>query len=165
MHSSVSILRDLGEAEKADELIELYIRAYDQPEDIERFNLEEINHFGDLKDSVLLKRFDEHYNALLPQETIEEVLGRIASKDGSSKRDIFILSRATADEYEALFRNTQGDQLYYWIRKLLGFGRFANADEQHQKIYNKTVEALKRIAQDSEYNKLRMQKFKLNLED
>jgi len=47
----------------------------------------------------------------------------------------------------------------------LGFGRFANPDEQYQKIYNQTVEALKRIAKDSEYNKRRMQKFKLNLED
>lgn len=165
LHSSVSILRDLGEAEKADELIELYIQAYDQAEDIDLFNLEEINHFGDLKDSVLLKRFDEHYNALLPQETIEEVLGRIAGKDGWSKRDIFILSRGTVAEYEALFRRLNGENLTLWVRKLLGFGRFANPDEHHKQIYNRTVEALKRIAQDSEYNKLRMQKFKLNLED
>ena len=165
LHSSVSILRDLGEVEKADELIELYIQAYDQPEDIERFNLEEINHFGDLKDSVLPKRFDEHYNTLIPQETIEEVLGRIAGKDGWSKRDIVILSRATASEYEALLRRLSGENLTLWVRTLLGFGRFANPDEQYQKIYNQTVEALKRIAKDSEYNKRRMQKFKLNLED
>ena len=76
-----------------------------------------------------------------------------------------VLADMSVDEYETLFRTRPGERLYYWISKLLGFGRFANPNEQQQKIHDNTVEALKRIAKDSDYNKLRMQKFKLNLEE
>ncbi|MBE0472406.1 MAG: hypothetical protein IBX55_23220 [Methyloprofundus sp.] len=94
LHSSVVILRELNVGAKADALLDAYIATFNAVH-IGRFDLEELNYFGDLQ-------------------------------------------------------NTHGDQLYYWISKLLGFGRFANPDEQHQQIYKRTVEALNRIAQDSE---------------
>jgi len=165
LHSSVVILRKLNEGAKADALIDAYIDEFNAVEHSVRFDLEEINHFGDLKDAVLLEKFKAHFETLLPNQPVEQILDRIVNTNGWSTKDITVLANMTVDEYEILFRNTHGDQLYYWISKLLGFGRFANPDEQHQKIYNQTDEALKRIAKDSEYNKLRMQKFKLNLED
>lgn len=164
-HSTVVMLRQLNESVKADALIDTYITRFNAVEHGARFDLKEINHFGDLQDKILLEKFKAHFGVLAPNEPVEKILNRIVNTNGWSKKDIIVLANMSVDKYETLFKNTHGDQLNCWINKLLGFGRFANPDEQHKQIYNRTVEALNRIAQDSDYNKLRMKKFKLNLYD
>ncbi|MBK8103481.1 MAG: hypothetical protein IPK30_09430 [Cellvibrionales bacterium] len=163
LNGTVSLFRELGEMDKASEIIGIYIEKRKQ--DTELFNMEEINFFGDIRDQEVIDRFNETYSQSVATETAKQVLERIAGKNGWNQSDEVVLANTSADEYYKLFKTETGRHLSSFVTTCLKFGQFGNASDQQKEIANRATEALRRLAADSKINKMRVKKFGVNIEN
>ncbi|PHM23273.1 hypothetical protein [Xenorhabdus budapestensis] len=157
LNSLVSIFRDLDEHEKLSELIDFYIE--NRKDEIELFNLSKINRFGDIKDSELISKFNNIYSKSVITENAKQVLDRIAGTNGWNQNDVVILANTSVEDYYKLFKSEKGKHLDLCIDKCLKFGESLDASEQQIEITNRSTEALKKIAAESQINKRRVKRF------
>lgn len=157
LNGTVKLFRELGEEDKASELIDFYIDKRKDEKDL--FDMKEINFFGDIKDQEIIDKFNETYKTSVVIENALDVLRRIAGKNGWNQSDEVVLANTTVDEYYNLFKSEKGQHLSSYIRTCLKFGQFGGASDQMKEITNRATEALKRIASESELNKRRVRKF------
>lgn len=162
LNGTVSLFRELGEEEKASEIIEMYIES--RRGETELFNMEENNVFGDIRDPEIIDKFNDVYNQSVNAETAKQVLDRIAGGNGWSQSDEVVLASTTVDEYYNLFKSEVGRHLSSLVTTCLKFGRFGNASDQQKEIAGRAAGALRRIASESEINKRRVKRFGINLE-
>lgn len=163
LNGTVSLFRELGEEDKASEIIGIYIES--RKDETELFNMEENNFFGDIKDQEVIDRFNDTYNQSVTTETAKQVLDRIAGKNGWNQSDEVVLANTSVDDYYKLFKTETGRHLSSFVTTCLKFGQFVNASDQQKEVANRAIEALRRIAGESEINKRRVKKFGVNLED
>lgn len=163
LNGTVSLFRELGEDEKASEIIDIYIE--NRKHETELFNMEENNVFGDIRDQEVIDKFNGMYNQSVATETAKQVLERIAGKNGWNQSDEIILANTCVDDYYDLFKTESGRHLSSIVTTCLKFGQFSNASDQQKEITRRAIDALKRIASESEINKRRVKKFGVNLED
>lgn len=161
LNGTVSLFRELGEKDRATEIIDLYIE--NRKDETELFNLEENNFFDDVKDPEIIDKFNDTYRKSITVESPKDVLNRIAGKNGWNPSDEVILANTTIDEYYDLFKSEQGKHLSLFVSTCLKFGQSINASEQQKKIAHRATEALKRIGAESEINKRRVKKFGIDI--
>ena len=161
LSGTVSLFRELGEEEKASEVINIYTEQ--RKDEAELFNLKENNFFGDIKDEEVIEKFDKIYTESVTLESPKDVLEKIAGKNGWNQSDEVVLSNTTIDEYYNLFKSEEGKHLSSFISTCLKFGQFGNASDQQKEIANRATEALKRIGAESEINKRRVKKFGIDV--
>jgi hypothetical protein len=128
LNGTVSLFRELGEEEKASEIISIYIES--RKDEIELFNLEEINFFGDIRDQEVRDRFNDVYNQSVKSETAKEVLDRISGRNGWNTSDEEVLANTSIDDYYTLFKSQEGRHLSSFVTTCLKFGQFGNSSEQ-----------------------------------
>lgn len=162
LNGTVKLFRELGEGERASEIIDLYMN--ERGAESELFNLRENNFFGDVKDKEILERFDEKYRASVTVESAAEVLQRIAGTNGWNQKDEVVLANTSVDEYYNLFKNERGEHLSSFIYACLKFGRIGNANDQQKEVARRAIEALKKIAAESELNRLRVKKYGIEID-
>lgn len=163
LNGTVSLFRELGEEEKASEIIDIYIE--NRKDETELFNMKENNFFGDIRDKEVIDKFNETYNRSVTTETAKQVLERIAGRSGWNQSDEVVLASTSVDDYYNLFKTESGRHLSSFVTTCLKFGQFGNASDQQKEIANRATEALRRIAGESEINKRRVKKFGVSLED
>ena len=163
LNGTVSLFRELGEEDKATEIIDIYIES--RKDETELFNMEENNVFGDIRDQEVIGKFNDIYNKSVTTETAKQVLDRIAGQSGWNSSDEVVLANTPIDDYYHLFKTEVGRHLSSFVTTCLKFGQLGNASDQQKKIANRATEALRRIASESEINKRRVKKFGVNLED
>jgi len=161
LNGTVSLFRELGENDKATEIIDLYIEK--RKDETELFNLKENSVFGDIKDAEVIEKFNKAYSETITIESPKDVLNRIAGKNSWNQSDEVILVNATVDEYYELFKSEQGRHLSSFINTCLTIGQSGNASDQQKEITRITTEALKRIGSESEINKRRVKKFGIDV--
>ena len=162
LNGTVRLFRELGEDDKASEIIDIYIDKRNNEKDF--FDMEEINFFGDIKDKEIVNKFNDAYKSAVIIETASDVLRRISGKNSWNPSDEIVLANTTVDEYYNLFKSEKGKRLSSYIRTCLKFGQFGDANDQMKEIANRATEALKKIASESELNKLRVRKFGIELD-
>ena len=163
LNGTVSLFRELGEEEKASEIIDIYIK--NRKDETELFNMKENNVFGDIRDQEVIDKFNDTYNQSVINETAKQVLDRIAGKNGWNQSDEVALANTSVDDYYNLFKTETGRHLSSFVTTCLKFGQFGNASDQQKEIASRATEALRRIASESEINKRRVKKFGVSLED
>ena len=164
LNGTVTLFRELGENDKANEIIGIYVE--NRKDETELFNMKENNVFGDIKDKEVIDRFNDVYNQSVTTETAKQVLERIAGKNGwNGQSDEVILANTSADEYYELFKSDLGRRLSSFVATCLKFGQFGNANDQQKEIANRATKALLQIASESEINKKRVKKFGVDLDD
>jgi hypothetical protein len=163
LNGTVSLFRELGEEDKATEIIDIYIER--RKDETELFNMRENSFFGDIRDPEIIDKFNNTYNQSVTTETAKQVLDRIAGKNGWNQNDEVVLANTTVDEYFNLFKSETGRHLSSFVTTCLKFRQFASISEQQKEIVNRATEALRRIASESEINKRRVKKFGVNVED
>lgn len=163
LNGTVSLFRELGENDKASEIIDIYIE--NRKDETELFNMEENNFFGDIRDQEVIDKFNDTYNQSVTTETAKQVLDRIAGKNGWNQSDEVVLANTSVDDYYNLFKTETGRHLSSFVTTCLKFGQFGNASVQQKEIASRATEALRRIASESEINRRRVKKFGVNLED
>ena len=163
LDGTVSLFRELDEEAKASELIEIYIekRKYE----IELFNMQENNFFGQIRDQEVIEKFNDKYNQSVTTETAKTVLERIADRSGWNSSDEVVLASTSVDDYYNLFKTEVGKRLSSFVTTCLKFGQFGNANDHQKEIANRATEALRKIAAESEINRIRVKKFGVNIED
>lgn len=157
LNGTVTLFKELGEDTKASELIDIYIHERKMEKGI--FNLKENNVFGDVRDPEIIEKFDKVYEESITVETANQVLERIAGKNGWDRSDEVILVNTTPEEFYEIFKRTKGKHLSSYVNACLQFGNFANPTDQQKQIADNAIEALKRIAGESEINRRRVRKF------
>lgn len=163
LNGTVRLFRELGEPDKASQIIDHYISV--RKNEKELFNFNENNFFGDIKDQEIIDKFNGQYEASVVSEDARMVLARISGKNSWNQKDEIVLSNTTEDEYYDLFKSEKGDNLSKYIRTCLQFGQFGNAKVQQKQIERRAIAALKRIAAENELNRLRVKKFGIEVDN
>lgn len=162
LNGTVRLFRELGEEDKASELIDFYIQQ--RKTEKELFNMKENNFFGDIRDEEIINKFNREYQASVIVESASDVLKRIAGKNGWNHKDEVVLANTSIDEYYQLFKNEKGEHLSSYIYTCLKFGQSGSASDQQKEIANRVTEALKKIAAESELNKRRVKKYGVEID-
>jgi hypothetical protein len=157
LNGTVQLFRELGEDDKADELIDYYIKT--RAGEPEIFNLSSYSLAGEITDMKVRIAFDKAYEGVSVRESPKQVLMRLAESNGWSHEDEIVLAETTPDEYYELFKNESGDHLPGMVNTCLKFGRFANANDQQKQISENARKALTKIGKESALNALRVRKF------
>jgi hypothetical protein len=161
LNGTVQLFRELGEDEKAEELIESFIKA--RASESEIFNLSGYPLAGEITDKKVRDAFDKAYEGASIRESPKQVLMRLSDSNGWSHQDEIVLAETTVDEYYELFKTESGDHLTEMVNACLRFGRFSNANERQKQIAENAVKALTRIGKESAINALRVRKFGIEL--
>lgn len=130
LNGTVRLFRELGEEDKASEIIDFYIQQ--RKTEKELFNMKEINFFGDIRDEEILDKFNGEYQASATVESASDVLKRIAGKDSWNQKDEVVLANTSVEEYYQLFKNERGDHLSSYINTCLKFGQFGDVSDQQK---------------------------------
>lgn len=157
LNGTVRLFRELGEQEKATELIDFYINL--RIDEIDLFDLENNHFFGDKCDEEIIEKFKVTFSKLVRKESAIEVLERISGRNSWNIKDEVILVNTEVDEYYQIFKSETGPQLSEYVRTCLKFDEFSNPTEQQKLIANKARAALLMIAKESEINRQRVRKF------
>jgi hypothetical protein len=164
LDETVCFFRELGENDKADEIINFYIDT--REEDVGLFNLNGYSPFGGIKDKLIVEKFNEIYQSSVISETAQQVLERISGQNGWNEKDEIILSSTSVEQYYNLFKSIKGEhQRTSFINTCLTFGQFTDASAQKKEIAARATEALKRIAKESPINKSRVALYGIQLDD
>lgn len=163
LNSTVNLFRELGEGDKASEIISYYIDK--RCDEVELFDLENNYFHAEKKDGELVEKFNQAYSISATVRSAREVLANIDMTNGWSDSDEKILENTSVDEYYAIFSTEEGDHLSSYISTCLKFGQYSNSTEQYKTISHNAMEALKQIASESPINKVRLRRFGVNIED
>lgn len=162
LDGTVILFRKLGEGEKADELINLYIEA--RSDEQELFNLNNYTFPEYISDKHVREAFEKTYKDSVACESPKSVLMRLAHQNGWDTKDEIVLAETTPDEYYELFKSEPGKHLSTIINICLEFGQFSNASQRQQQITENAKEALMKISRESPLNALRVRKFGVNVD-
>lgn len=157
LNGIVQLFRELGEEDKADELIAIYLE--ERGEDPELFNMKKISFAERVSDQKIRAAFDEKYHASVAQEDPREILKRIASSKDWSPEDELVLADLSSEVFYEIFKTESGSHLSSVVNACLQFGQFANASERQKHIAELAIEALRRIGKESGINALRVRSF------
>jgi hypothetical protein len=159
----VKTIRALSNADKANELIDLYLYTKKDAEDFFNSSITEII-WANGVDDVFLEKFNAIAKAKKKKRTLQEVVEKLSKSDGWSSEEENILASASADEFYNIFKNAKNNMLSSYVNNCLQFTRFSNPTENYIKIGKNCTEALQKIANESVLNKLRMRKFRIKLD-
>lgn len=161
LNGTVTLLRELGREDLADDCIHHYImERKDQPE---IFNLDRYTFAGEIKDQKIIEEFNKEYIKLAPQKSLRETIAGIAGKNGWNRKDIEIMSSASQEEYYQIFKNELGEHLHSFVKACLQFKNIGNTSEKEKMISTKAEAALKMIAAESRINKLRVARYGMDV--
>lgn len=163
LNGTVLLFRELGADDRASEVIDIYIESRNDENDL--FNIKKNHFFGEVIDRELIDKFNRAYKASFVGETAKQVLDRIAGQRGWNRSDEVVLANTSVDDYYNLFKFESGQQLVPFVTTCLQFGQFASASEQQKEIASRAEKALRKIASESEINKLRVKKFGIKIEN
>ncbi len=157
LNGCVHLFRDLEENEKADELIESYIKQ--RLDDKHAFDLSQYVDANKIIDTTIAKRFSEIQGETHDTRTLREALHDITKNNQFTSDDIDILARATVDDFYQVFKEEKGEHLNAWVSVCLKLGYMDGADDRQQHITNTATQALLGIASESPLNARRVAKF------
>ncbi len=160
LNGMVQLFRELGEEEKADELISIYLE--ERKEEPELFNMNRLSFAERVTDQKIRSAFEERYHASIAQEEPREILIRLASTKNWSPEDELILAETSSDTFYKIFKSQSGSHLSSMVNACLQFGRFSNSSERQKQIAESATEALRRIGKECQINTLRIRSFGIN---
>lgn len=163
LNGTVRLFRELGEDEKANELIELYIET--RADERELFNLRDYAASGDISDEKVRAAFEKAHDDSAVRESSKDVLKRLSDQNGWDENDEIVLSETTADQFYELFKSESGENLSRIVNACLKFGLFSNASERQQQIAKNAKAALEKIGKESAINARRVRKFGVEVDN
>jgi hypothetical protein len=153
----VKLLKELGRPEHAVELISQYIAS--RGPDRRTFDLETYPFRDKIDDPDVIQAFQEKYDTFADEQDPTAVVLSMANRNGWNDEDINTLSALSVDEYYAIFKGHDGDELRKIIDVCLQFNRISNASKPMREISKRAKEALKRVGRESQINALRVRKY------
>lgn len=151
--ATVGLLRELGEEEKANELIEIYLN--DPGNEELAFDLKTSSFVFPINDERLKSRLKEVHDSMLRPKSLREVAVELAGKNGFSTEEMEVLRGSSVDDFYSLFTTSQSKNLPELIQACIQFKNYANSGD----LAINPLEALRKIGNQSKINSLRVKKY------
>ena len=158
LSSVVTLFRDLGQVDRAIELIQFYVAARDEAAsfwDLDRYAFGEAVSDPDVQSAVRAKY--ETFNIQRPNPV--EMLHRLMGRDNFDADVVGILSTTSTDEFYRIFKTTKGKELRYMLDAVFKFRRIGNPSPEMIEIMTRSTAALKRIGTESTINARRVARY------
>lgn len=163
LNGTIRLLKKLGKTAEASQLITTYIEINkDKPK---LFDLGSYAFASDIDDPEVVSRFNETFNESREIRSLDDVLESMVGKDGWGSSDEEVLASTTTDQFYEFFKKQNNKNLPKYINICLRFGRFQNASDQYKEIARNAEKALIKIAQENHLNKIRVQRFGVNIDE
>jgi hypothetical protein len=163
LNGAVGLLKDLGRPEQATQIIAHYIAS--RGENRKAFDLDTYPFKDKIDDPDVIRLLKEKHSTFGDKPEPADILRSIVSRNGWSEEEIGVLSALKVDEYYAMFKKNDGEDLRKLINGCLQFDRIQNATEPMREISKRAKEALKRIGQESPINAVRVRKYGVEVGD
>jgi len=160
LNGTVSLFKELGRPEQADEMLEHYMA--NRNEGREFFDLAE-NPFGDnVNDPDVRAAFNEKAAQVEEKRDFPAIM--LSIKDGWSEDQINALATAPIEEYRKAFKSHSGPELRRMLANVFQFDRISNASDAMREISRRAREALVLIGTESAINARRVSRFGVKIE-
>ena len=158
LHGTIEVLKGIGQADRARELLALYVAKRNEGRAF--WDLNRHRQFRNFTDTDMIRAFAEKH-ASFAEEQISptDVLMKIGASNSWNDRDLDLLAALLAEDYERIFAECTGSHLHAAVSAALQFSRVGNATPAMQAITNNARAALTRIGQRSALNAMRVQKY------
>ncbi|MFK5639500.1 hypothetical protein ACI50E_16810 [Brucella sp. ZJ1_1] len=160
---SIQTLKQLGRGDRTNDIIAAYVA---------RRGDEKALWVGDrtsprlhVEDPDVIAAFSKKTSEFAAAPTLEEVASSIVRNNGWNKSDLEFLDNHTADDYYNALKAASGESLRLLVYGLTYFRSVGNPDPRFKSISDKAVESLQRIGKESEINRLRVEKFGIEISD
>jgi hypothetical protein len=151
-NSTITLMRELGHDDKADELVKYFV---ENVEDDRVFDRSRWFSEKDVSDPALLDAIAKRRSKVEDARKPLDVLTAVAKRQGWNREDVKLLSELTSEDYYKMFKEVKGEELDVIVRMALSFGQ----GEREQGIATMAREALVKIGQESKLNERRVGKF------
>jgi hypothetical protein len=154
LNAAVRLLKDLDRPLEASEMLNQYItqrkdgRAF--------FDLSIYPFAGDITDPDVKAAFEKRYLEFSDDRAPADVLLSIARTRAYAHADIAVLSKLTADEFQALFKAQKGADRARLIHAAIQLDRMTGAGDDAKTIAGVAKAALKKIAGENALNRRRV---------
>lgn len=158
LHATMEVLKCVGQAERARELLALYIAERNEGPDF--WDLDRYRDFRDFRDVDFVRAFSDK-RASFEEEPVNpiDVLIKIEGSNSWNDRDLDLLAALSIDEYEHIFMECTGERLHAVVSAALQFARISGGTPAMQAIADNAKGALQRIGATSPLNAMRVQKY------
>lgn len=147
------LLRVLGYDEKANELVDAYVRCHRNNPDL--LELRDPALQGSVTDQYILQRFAEACSEIPDQRTIDNVIQRILLHLSYDSGDLEFLARCTVENYTEFFKRIKGKIQRRAVDWCLEF-RHEEGITPRRPIADRAIQALQRIASENRLNRYRI---------
>ncbi|WP_173998901.1 P-loop NTPase fold protein [Agrobacterium rubi] len=162
LSAAIGILKKLGHTKDTAEIIQVYVDSRD--DDKEFWIGDPVSHF-DMNDPDVLAAFAAKANQFQDDRTLQEVTKEIVQSGSWSPSKIAFLDNHTADDFYNALKNTKGEKLRQLAYGLTFFRQVTSEDDRLHSITAKAVEALTRIGRESNFNRMRVEKFGISVSE
>jgi len=160
LNGAVTLLKDLGRAEQARELIQYFVQTRVAERDF--WDLDEDSFAENVTDPDVIAALNGKLATFEPEaNNPEAILLNIANTRGWNRRDLLVLSALTVEDFTRIFKEQRGRDLSKMIKAALSLGAHAGDGPQMEQISLRTKDALSQIGAESALNARRIRRFGL----
>lgn len=152
MMSVINMFRDLGKKDDGDKLFDLYLAARIGIE--HAYNVNDMPMYGVRIDQDIREKLAELEEHIKPKYPVDELF-MMLSDDGYNDNITGSLANLPVEEFLRVLKSHNGHDFDVIRRGLTQYNRLDNPNEAQSTIIRKTGEALKQIAAENEFNKLK----------
>jgi hypothetical protein len=156
LDGTVRILKDLGHAVEARNLIDLYVKSRKEPKKF--FMLDESPWSTEISDPDVIAAFKAKSATFKDSRLPYEILLEMSKKRGWSPEELDSLANLPVSEYKETFLKNPGDDLTRIVKAALQFDQISNASPTMREISKRAKLALKEIGETSDLNRRRVEK-------
>ena len=153
LNATVVVLRELKRNDLADELIQYYIQ--ERQADVALFDLSSSPFGREVSDDKIRAAFDAIRQQTAPTVSLREAVETMAKAQSWSPEDSRAVERATVDDFYVLFKGPLAVRRKQAIQACLRLGAQPNSGTITQRV----LEALRRVADESLINAIRLRQF------
>ena len=154
---ALEFLRELGQAEKADELVKVYIDAQaDKPRE---FFAARHDQFSAPIDAQISRAFDNRLKEMPLTHDPAEILIKIGNTKSWDPAQIDFLASVPDAGYSAMLKRLKGADLHSAISTALMFDNFVDVGESEREVARRMRQAVQLAADESTLNRMRLQPY------
>lgn len=157
LSSSIAILKKLGHGDGLEELLKTYVDSRADGKDF--WVGDPVSPRYQITDPDVAAAFAAKAAAFVDERNLHDVAIAIVRNSGWGGDTLEFIDKHSADDFYAVIKAAKGDDLRLVVYGLTYFQKIVNADERMKSISAKAVSALQRIGQESAINRLRVEKF------
>ncbi|WP_194842793.1 hypothetical protein [Agrobacterium sp. MA01] len=157
LSASIATLKELGHTEGLTDIINTYVESRGEGKEfwggdwmVPGFHVE---------DPDVKAAFDTKAAEFRDDRTLEAVATSIVKQSGWGDSDLDFLDQHTAEDFYSAIKAAKGEQLRAIVHGLTYFRKVSSTDPRLPSITAKAIDALQRIGQESQINRLRVGKF------